>query len=239
MTASATPGLRPIEVLLIDDHAVVRSGLRMLIESRSGLKVVGEASNRTEALTVAAREQPDIILLDLDLSGVNSLDFLPELFTAAENARVIILTAVHDPEAYHRAMLLGAMGLVFKEKAVEVVIRAIERVHAGEVWFDRTLIGNVLTELSRAGGTRSKGGGLSEMSRDPEAANIATLTEREREVSALIGEGLKNKQIASRLFISETTVRHHLTSVFDKLGVSDRLELIIYTYKHGLAKPPR
>ena len=202
----------------------------MLIESRSGLKVVGEAGNRAEALTVAAREQPDIILLDLDLRGVNALDFLPELFTAAEDARVIILTAVHDPEAYHRAMLLGAMGLVFKEKAAEVVIRAIERVHAGEVWFDRTLIGNVLTELSRASATKKL---------DPEAAKVSKLTEREREIAALIGEGLKNKQIANRLFISETTVRHHLTSVFDKLGVTDRLELIIYAYRHGLAKPPR
>jgi two-component system nitrate/nitrite response regulator NarL len=229
MTAIAPTSIRPIEVLLIDDHAVVRSGLRMLIESRSGLKIVGEAGNRAEALTVAAREQPDIILLDLDLCGVNALDFLPELFTAAEDARVIILTAVHDPAAYHRAMLLGAMGLVFKEKAAEVVIRAIERVHAGEVWFDRTLIGNVLTELSRASATKKL---------DPEAAKIAKLTEREREVAALIGEGLKNKQIANRLFISETTVRHHLTSVFDKLGVTDRLELIIYAYRHGLAKPP-
>ncbi len=126
-------------------------------------------------------------------------------------------------------MLLGAMGLVFKEKAAEVVIRAIERVHAGEVWFDRTLIGNVLTELSRASATKKL---------DPEATKITKLTEREREIAALIGEGLKNKQIANRLFISETTVRHHLTSVFDKLGVTDRLELIIYAYRHGLAKPP-
>ena len=229
MTAIATRTIKPIEVLLVDDHAIVRSGLRMLIESRSGLKIVGEAGNRAEALAVAAREQPDIILLDLDLCGVNALDFLPELFTAAEGARVIILTAVHDPAAYHRAMLLGAMGLVFKEKAAEVVIRAIERVHAGEVWFDRTLIGNVLSELSRASATKKL---------NPEATKITKLTEREREIAALIGEGLKNKQIANRLFISETTVRHHLTSVFDKLGVTDRLELIIYAYRHGLAKPP-
>jgi DNA-binding NarL/FixJ family response regulator len=122
------------------------------------------------------------------------------------------------------------MGLVFKEKAADVVIRAIERVHAGEVWFDRTLIGNVLTEPSRASATKKL---------DPEADKIIRLTEREREIAALIGEGLKNKQIANRLFISETTVRHHLMSVFDKLGVTDRLELIIYAYRHGLAKPPR
>jgi two-component system nitrate/nitrite response regulator NarL len=229
---------KPIRVLLVDDHAVVRSGLRMLVESRSGLKVAGEAANRAEALAVAKREQPDVILLDLDMNNDNGLNFLPQLLATAERARVLILTGVRDPDAYSQAIRLGASGLLLKEKAADVLIKAIEKVHAGEVWFDRSTIGNVLTEISRAGGIRSIGA-MREMSRDPRAAEIATLTEREREVSALIGEGLKNKQIASRLFISETTVRHHLTAVFDKLGVSDRLELIIYTYRNGLAKPPR
>jgi DNA-binding NarL/FixJ family response regulator len=229
MTATATPAVKPIQVLLIDDHAVVRSGLRMVIESNSGLKVVGEAGNRADALAIAAREQPDIILLDLDLNGSSGLDFLVELFTLAPEARVIILTGVYDAAAHQRAMHLGAMGLVLKEKAAEVVIKAIEKVHAGEVWFDRVMMGHMISQLSRATLTpKSK----------PEAQRIASLTEREREIVALIGEGLKNKLIANRLFISETTVRHHLTSVFDKLGVSDRLELIIYAYRHGLAKPP-
>jgi two-component system nitrate/nitrite response regulator NarL len=233
------PQTKPISVLLIDDHAVVRSGLRMLVESRSGLKVAGEAANRAEALAIAKQEQPDIILLDLDMQNDNGLNFLPHLLAAAGRARVLILTGVRDPDAYNQAIRLGASGLLLKEKAPDVLLKAIEKVHAGEIWFDRSTIGNVLTEMSRAGGNKSRNGGPTDVSRDPEAAKIASLTEREREVSALIGEGLKNKQIASRLFISETTVRHHLTSVFDKLGVSDRLELIIYTYKHGLAKPPR
>jgi two-component system, NarL family, nitrate/nitrite response regulator NarL len=229
MTASAATATKPIQVLLIDDHAVVRSGLRMVIESNSGLKVVGEAGNRADALAIASREQPDIILLDLDLNGASGLDFLAELFTLARDARVIILTGVYDAAAHQRAMHLGAMGLVLKEKAAEVVIKAIEKVHAGEVWFDRVMMGHMISQLSRATITpKSK----------PEAQKIASLTEREREIVALIGEGLKNKLIANRLFISETTVRHHLTSVFDKLGVSDRLELIIYAYRHGLAKPP-
>jgi two-component system nitrate/nitrite response regulator NarL len=236
MSTSCT---KPIRVLLIDDHAVVRSGLRMLVESQAGLKVAGEAANRAEALAIARREQPDVILLDLDMNSDNGLDFLPELLTTADRARVLILTGVRDPEAYTQAIRLGASGLLLKEKAADVLIKAIEKVHAGEVWFDRSMIGSVLTELSRA--TAMMGGEMSRASvrSDPEAVKIASLTEREREVSALIGEGLKNKQIASRLFISETTVRHHLTSIFDKLGVSDRLELIIYAYQHGLAKPPR
>jgi two-component system nitrate/nitrite response regulator NarL len=229
MMGTAATAIKSIHILLIDDHAVVRSGLKMIIESKPGLKVVGEASNRADALAIAAREQPDIILLDLDLNGVSGLDFLAELFTTTRDARVIILTGVYDPDAHRRAMHLGAMGLVLKEKAAEVVIKAIEKVHAGEVWFDRVMMGHMISQLSRAALTpKSK----------PEAQRIASLTEREREITALIGEGLKNKLIANRLFISETTVRHHLTSVFDKLGVSDRLELIIYAYRHGLAKPP-
>ena len=227
---------KPIRLLLIDDHAVVRSGVRMLVESRPGLEVAGEAANRIEALALAKREQPEVILLDLDMNNDSGLDFLPELLAAAGDARVVILTGVRDPEAYTQAIRLGASGLVLKEKTAEVLIKAIEKVHAGEVWFDRLMIGNILKEISHSN-SAVKARNTGENS-DPEAAKIATLTEREREVSSLIGEGLKNKQIANRLFISETTVRHHLTSIFDKLGVSDRLELIMYAYQYGLATPP-
>jgi DNA-binding NarL/FixJ family response regulator len=122
------------------------------------------------------------------------------------------------------------MGIVKKEKAAEVLISAIERVHAGEAWLDPSLMAGVLTEMTRS--SRGK-------KTDPEADKIAALTNREREVIALVGEGIKSKEIAGRLFISETTVRHHLTSIFDKLGVADRVELLIYAYRHGLASPPR
>ncbi len=211
----------------------------MLVENHPGLKVAGEAANRAEALAIAKREQPDVILLDLDMNNDNGLDFLPQLLAVTRRARVLILTGVRDPEAYSRAIRLGASGLLLKEKAAEILIKAIEKVYAGEVWFDRSIIGSVLTEMSRASAGRMGGSLMVATRSDPEGIKMATLTEREREVIALIGEGLKNKQIAGRLFISETTVRHHLTSIFDKLDVSDRLELIIYAYQHGLAKPPR
>ncbi len=225
----AAPTSNRIRVLLIDDHALVRAGLVTLIEQRPGLTVIGEAANRADALAIAAREQPDIILLDLDLGGENSLDFLPELFTAAPATRVILLTGMLDPEAHRRAVRLGAMGLVLKEQATEVLIKAIERVHAGEVWLDRSMLATVLTELSPARANEEV---------DPEAAKIATLTAREREVIALLAEGLPSKQIAERLFISEATVSHHLGSIFNKLGVTNRLELVVYAYRHGLAKRP-
>lgn len=221
---------KTVRIVLVDDHTVVRAGLRMLIESRPGLQVVGEAATTGEALSVAREAQPDIILLDLDLGGDNGLDILPELFTTARQARVLMLTGVRDPEEHHRAVRLGAMGVVLKEKAADDLLKAIEKVHAGEVWLDGALMARVLGRSGPVGEVAPV---------NPETARIGSLTEREREVIALICEGLQNKLIGERLFISETTVRHHLTSIFDKLGVSNRLELVIYAYRHGLAKLPR
>jgi DNA-binding NarL/FixJ family response regulator len=226
----ATPATKLIRVMLIDDHVVVRAGLRMIIQNRAGMMVVGEAGNRDEALLMAASERPDIILLDLDLGGDSGISLIPDLLAAASEARIIILTGLRDPEAHRKAVSLGAMGVVRKEKAAAVLISAIERVHAGEAWLDPALMADVLSDITRSSKGRKP---------DPEADKIATLTNREREVIALIGEGIKSKEIAGRLFISETTVRHHLTSIFDKLGVADRIELLIYAYRHGLASPPR
>ena len=216
-----------LRILLIDDHVVVRAGLRMLIESRPGWHVVGEAADVRDALAAAAREQPNLIVLDLDLGTGSGLDCLTALLTTAPAARVLILTGVRDPELHRQAVHLGALGLVVKEKAAEVLLQAIEKVSAGEVWLEPTLTASVLREMTRHRGTQQ---------RDPEATKISLLTQREREVITLIGEGLKNQQIAKRLFISEATVRHHLTSIFAKLEVADRLELLVYAYRHGLTK---
>ena len=225
-----TANAKLIRVLLVDDHAIVRAGLKMLIESQSSFQLVGEASNGAEAHAATAREQPDVIVLDIDLNGESGLDLLPELLNDAPHARVLVLTCAQDLEVHRRAMQSGAMGLVTKDKAAEMLLKAITKVYAGEIWFDRSMMGSVLSQMSRVG----KGN-----NQDPEAVKMATLTEREREIITLIGEGLKNKQIADRLFISETTVRHHLTSIFAKLEVSDRLELIIYAFRHNLAQSPR
>ena len=221
---------RPIRILMIDDHAVLRAGLRMIIESRIGMVVVGEAENRRESLAAIAQEPPDIILLDLDLGDENGLDLLPELLTAVRDARIILLTGIRDAEVQRRAILLGAMGLVSKQKAADTVIRAIEKVYAGEVWLDRAMIASILNDRVNPNVAPDQ---------NTETLRIAKLTEREREVIRLIGEGIKNRQIAERMYISEATVRHHLTSVFAKLGVEDRFELVIYAFQHGLAKLPQ
>ena len=214
----------PIRVLLVDDHVVMRMGLRMVIESQPGLTVVGEAANRAEALRIALRERFDIILLDLDLGDENGIDILPDLLDADKEARVIVLTGLRDSMEYRRAMRLGVMGLVLKEQALEVLVQAIKQVHTGEAWLDPALVATVLAEATRACGPET----------DSETNKIASLTERERTVIVLICQGLRNKQIAERLYISQTTVVHHLTSIFNKLGVANRLELVIYAYSHGL-----
>lgn len=217
-----------IRIALIDDHSVVRAGLRMLIESVPNMSVVAEAGNAQDAVAIVEHEQPDLILLDLDIDGSSSLDFLPELLSRSEQSRVLLLTGLDDPELHRRALHLGAMGVVLKEQAASVLIKAIEKVHGGEVWIDRAMMASVLTDLSRSRDASKA---------DIDAARISSLTEREIEVVSFICAGLQNKRIADRMGISETTVRHHLTAIFAKLGCESRLELVIYAYKHGLATP--
>jgi two-component system nitrate/nitrite response regulator NarL len=219
-----------LRVLLVDDHAVVRAGLRLLLENHAGYAVVGEAGSRAEALAQAAGTRPDVVLLDLDLGGDNALDFLKELQDAVGSARILILTGIRDPEMHRRAIRLGARGIVMKEHAAESLLKSIRKVHEGELWVDRALTAEILTEMVSAGGKPA---------RDPNQDRIATLTVREREVTALVAQGLKNKEIADRLFVSDITVRHHLTSIFSKLDVQDRLALVLHAFRHGLAEPPK
>jgi DNA-binding NarL/FixJ family response regulator len=226
MLASATAKAeRSVRILLVEDHAVVREGLRMLIESWPGFTVIGEASNGDDALAITVREKPDIILLDLHLGrGDSALDFLPQLLAAAGQGQVIILTAVLDPKAHDQAIRLGAMGLVLKEKASKELHDAILKVLDGEVWLDPKLTTGIINRLRAKDANKDQG----------ESQKVASLTKRERELAILVGEGLTNKEIAKRLFVSESTVRHHLTSVFSKLGVSNRFELILLLYRHEL-----
>ena len=221
---------RGVNILIVDDHSVIRAGLRLLIETDPRYGVCGDVGSCPEAVEAAERLQPDLILLDIDLNGENGLACVQALLQSAPAASVLVLTGTSDPSVHEQALKVGAMGLVLKDKAAEVLLKAIGKVNQGEVWFDRTVMGSVLAEMSR-GGKR--------VSVTPDEARIRSLTDREREVVTLIGEGLKNRQISERMFISETTVRHHLTSIFSKLDVSDRLELVIYAYRHNLAKPPR
>ena len=220
---------KAIRILLIDGLELFIDGLRALIQSEPGMIVVGTALDRIEALESASL-RPDIILLDLVLERESSLDFLPDLLRIAERARVLIVTGVPDAELQLRAVRLGAMGVVLKTEPASNLFKAIRKVHSGEAWFRRSMLAAIVTGILRE--TASKPA-------DPESFKIATLTSGEREVIRLLGQGLRNKNIGERLFISETTVRHHLTSIFDKLEIADRLKLMIYSYQHGLARIPQ
>lgn len=217
----------PIRIMIVDDHAVIRTGLRMLIEQNQTMKVVAMAGTCKEALEEAVKERPDLIILDLILGDEDGLTFIPVLREKVPESKVLILTGVQNPDSHRTAIRRGAMGIVLKEHAAELLLKAINKVYEGEVWIDRTMMGMMVQEFSKP------------TLANPEDAKIKALTLREREVITLVGEGLKNKQIAERLFISETTVTHHLSSVFSKLEVSDRLELIIYALRHGLARMPK
>ena len=220
---------KPIRILLVDDHQSLLWGLAKLIESENpAMEVVGVAAEMAEALEVAQREQPDVILLDIDLGGVNSLDSLPELLKAVE-AYVLILTGVRDTETHDRAMLSGARGILHKEEPAEIILKAIRNVARGEIWLDRRATGRVFSKLLNARNDEAS----------PDAARIATLTAREREIINVIINQKRstNKQIADQMGISEYTLRNHLTSIYSKLEVDNRLELVMYSLEYGLNKP--
>lgn len=221
---------KPIRVLLVDDHQTVLWGLEKLIDGeKPKMEIAGKASNRAQALSAARTLQPDVILLDLDLHGENSLDFLPELLQESES-KVLVLTGLRNAEYRERAMMQGARGVVQKEESAETILIAIEHVYKGELWLDRATTASVFDKLGERKASAEQ---------DPEAQRIASLTGREREViSALIVErSAHSKMIAEHLNISDHTLRNHLSSIYDKLGLENRMELYIYATEHGLAKP--
>lgn len=224
----------PIRVLLADDHPVVRDSLRILLSRHESLQLVGEAATSREVLELAARVQPDIVVLDLCLLDGDSLLCLPQLKIVAPFAKVVAFTDDDDTDLPRRAVAAGVLGWVSKGEALETLLRAIECVHRGEVWLSRILMAEVLGQLTAHQTPTSNSVATSDA---VSLAKIATLTPREREIIQLIGQGLKNKQMAARLFLSEKTIHSHLASIFQKLEVSDRLELAVFAHRHALLAP--
>ncbi len=219
----------PIRIVLLDNHSLVRSGLRTLIEKQPNMLVAGEAGTLPEGQELLSSLKPDIVLVELNLPAQAMTDIVPCLIKAHERARLILVTGTTDPRIHQKAVEDGVVGAVFKTQTPEILIKAIEKVYAGEVWLERSMIANVLSRLSR---------NHQPSSISLESEGISQLSDREKQIIGFIGQGLKNKKIASQLFISETTVRHHLTSIYGKLGVSDRLELLVFAHRFGLVKPP-
>lgn len=214
---------RRITILLVDDHLVVRQGLRMLLENHPDLAIVGETDSWRGAVDLARRERPEIVLLDLDLGREQGIDGVPEL--AAVSGRVLVLTGVRDSALHQRAIRLGAAGVVLKHHAAELLVKAVRRVHAGDVWVDHGTTTALWQQMRDGADDRPPG---------PEAARLAELTNREREIVALIAQGLGTQPLADALGISEKTIRNHLLSIYGKLQVSSRLELALFAARHGL-----
>jgi two-component system, NarL family, nitrate/nitrite response regulator NarL len=209
---------KPIRVFLVDDHKTVLWGLERLIESAAPrMNVVGMAENSEEMLAKLPSAQPDVILLDLDLGGISSMGCL-ETLKDWRSIRVLILTGSSDPAVHQQAVVRGARGVVHKQVAAEVLLRAIEKVHSGEIWLEATLLGRVMTALSIG------------KAPDPEVPKWPELTAKERQiVNTLVQErGARNKIIADKLNISESTLRNHLTTIYSKLGLEGRMELYLY-----------
>jgi RNA polymerase sigma factor (sigma-70 family) len=225
--AKATEAGKLIRIVIFYNYAMIRTALRVLIEMHPRMIVVGEAGNGAEALAVTGREQPDIVLLALAHGKEDEMDIIPGLCSASRRTRILVLTGNGNTEVYTRAVLLGAVGVLQKDNAAEVLMKALEKISEGEAWIDRSTLANVLAEISRHNEAKEV---------DNDLARIATLTPRERQVISLVCAGLKNKQIAQRLFISESTVRHHLSAIFGKLELSGRFDLIIYAHQHELTK---
>jgi DNA-binding NarL/FixJ family response regulator len=215
-----------IRILLVDDHKTMLWGLERLIQAEApAFTLVGSAGDAAEATALCAALKPDVVLLDLDLKGSSSLAILPALL-ASEGTRVVIFSANRDQATLTEAVKLGARGVVGKEAPTEDVLAAVRKVHGGDLWIDQSLMQALLGQLT-APATPA----------NPEAPRIASLTTREREVIGLIvaGKGALNKDLAERAFISERTLRNHLSTIYQKLDVANRLELYVYAQRHQLS----
>src|SRR5713226_859269 len=197
-----------IRILLADDHAIFRDGLRKLLDADDEVTIIGEASNGSECIKMLAKLKPDILLLDLRMPDKDGLAVLEEVNFDALPTRVIVLTAAEDDRDVIRAMRLGARGIVLKQSATDLLLKSIHHVHAGEIWLDNRMTAEVMKAFAKSAEAGSR---------------------REK---PLLSD--RKKEIGEKLFISEQTVKNHLHNIFDKLGVSDRLELALYAIHHRL-----
>lgn len=222
--------INPIRIMVVDDHQTMLWGLERLIESEAPrMKVVGTATTCGQALDKLDELVPDVILLDLDMGGESGLDILPTLLTNAVS-RVLILTGTRDQSTLDAAVMHGARGILRKDAPAAQVLKAIEKVHGGELWLDQETIGRMLGKLTLPvqTGRTERGAKKNDMLTAKEQTIIQTIVQE---------NGASNKLMAQKLFISEHTLRNHLSSIYQKLGVRNRLELYVYAVKHKLARP--
>jgi two-component system, NarL family, nitrate/nitrite response regulator NarL len=216
-----TKAKQVIRILVADDHAIFRDGLRKLLEVSDDVQIVGEASNGNECVKMLAKFKPDILLLDLRMPEKDGLGVLEEVNFDSLGTRVIVLTAAEDDRDVVRAMRLGARGVVLKQSASDLLLKSIRKVYDGEIWLDNRMTAEVIDAFKKS-------------SESGQRREKPLLSDREKEIVQLVAQGFRNREIGEKLFISEQTVKNHLHNIFDKLGVSDRLELALYAIHHRL-----
>jgi DNA-binding NarL/FixJ family response regulator len=219
---SATPPGTPIRVLLVGSQAMVLDGLSHVLAESPNMRLVPSASF-DRALAIAVEHRPDVIAILVYDEWQRTLEQLPRLLQSHANTAVLLLVSAHDSDAEERAIGIGVRGVILLDQPTTVLVKAIEKVHAGELWLDRARTAGLLQHVTRAHG-------------DPVEAKIASLTRRELEIVRLIGEGLRNPQIAERLFISQATVRNHITSILAKLELADSFDVAVFAFRHGLVR---
>lgn len=215
----------PIRLIIADDHPIFRDGLRRLLELEPAFRVIGEAADGAEAIKLVRQLGPDVLLLDLAMPRVPGLETLAELAKSKTPVRTILLTAQIERAQIVEALQLGARGIVLKESATELLMESIRVVMSGQYWVGRESVSDLVATLRQL---MPRGG------EEPSSRRYG-LTPREMEVISAIVAGYTNKDIAQKFAISEQTVKHHLTNIFDKLGVSNRLELALFSVNHHLA----
>ncbi|MCK2033898.1 MULTISPECIES: response regulator transcription factor [Microbacterium] len=210
-----------IRVVLVDDQALFRAGIRMLVASQPDLEVVGEAGNGQEALAVVAATRPDVVLMDIRMPVMDGLTATAEILSRPEPPRIVMLTTFDLDEAAARAIRQGASGFLLKDADPEFLLAAIRTVHAG-------------SSVIAASATRELFEHFAEAPK-PVPPQYTELTEREREIFALAARGLSNAEIAAREFLSEATVKTHISRILTKLALRDRVQLVVFAFEHGLA----
>ena len=212
-----------IRVLVADDQSMVRAGFRMLLSREPDVEVVAEAENGVEAVDKAARFHPNVILMDIRMPELDGLEATRRILAADPNARILVLTTFDLDEYIYEALQAGASGFVLKDDPPEQLLAAIRTVSAGEALLSPAVTKRVIREFTR-------------LPRPEEPEGLDQLTEREREVLALIAEGRSNAEIGERLFIGETTVKTRVTHVLQKRGLRDRVQAVVLAYQAGLVE---
>jgi DNA-binding NarL/FixJ family response regulator len=212
-----------IRIVIADDHPIFRDGLRRLLEADAHFEVVGEAGNGDEAVAQVAKLRPDILLLDLAMPQASGLKALQDLSELGFPVRPVLLTAGIDPDETITALQLGARGVILKESATQLLYRCLQAVMAGEYWVGHDRVHDIVQHLRAA---TSKA--------DSPATPAQMLTRREMQIVSAIIEGASNKDIGRQFNLSEQTIKNHLSHIFDKVGVSNRLELALYAVHHKL-----